>query len=139
LPINLVHGRFNPLGDEKFTSVNRLLKRCLYGRSVLSVEGAENELMDRLLLPWATNPNLYPAELPSPQALENGLDPLVAPITAILSNLHSPEREIQVIMDNQDCFRPDAQRLRTHFDRFSAQVHESLGAKQKHFTILKSG
>ena len=42
-------------------------------------------------------------------------------------------------MDNQDFFRPDAQRFRTHFDRFSAQVHESLRAKQKHFTILKSG
>jgi hypothetical protein len=138
LPIHLVHGRFNPLGDEKFTSMNRFLKRRLYGRSVLSVEGAENKLMDRLPLPWPANPNLDPAEPPSPQALEEGLDPLVAPITAILGNLHSSEWEIQVIMDNQDSLRPHAQSFRTHFDGFSAQVHESLGAKQKHFTILKS-
>jgi len=138
LPIDLVHGRFNPLRDEKFTGMNRLLKHCLYGRFVLSVEGAENKVMDRLPLPWAANPNLDPAELTSRQALEDGLDPLMPPITAVPGNLHSSEREIQVIMDNQDFFSPDAQRFRTHFDGFSAQVHESLGAKQKQFTILKS-
>lgn len=139
MPIHLIHGRFNSLRDEKLTGMNSLLKHCLHGRPVLSAEGAENKLIDRLTLPWAANPNLDPAELASPQMIKEGLDPLVAPVAALLGHLHSSERKIQVIVDNQDFFASDAQGFRTDFDGFPAQVHESLGAKQKQFTILKSG
>jgi hypothetical protein len=118
--------------------MNRLLERRLHGRSVLSVEGAEHELMDRLPLPRAANPNLDSAELSSSQMIKKGLDPLVPPISAPLGDFYSSEREIQVIVDNQDFLGPHAQRIRTPFNGFSAQVHESLGAKQKQFTILKS-
>jgi hypothetical protein len=138
LPINLIHGRFNSLGDEKLTGMNSLLQPCLHGRSVLSAEGAEDKLFDRVPSHGAANPNLDPAELASPQMIKEGLDPLVAPAATLLGNLHSSEREIQVIVDNQDFFTSDAQGFRTGFDGFPAQVHEGLGAKQKQSTILKS-
>jgi len=89
-------------------------------------------------LPRAANPDFDPAELASPQMLKEGLDPLVAPVATLPGDLHPSERQIQVVVDNQDIVDPDAQRFRTDLDGFSAQVHESLGAKQKQFTILKS-
>jgi hypothetical protein len=138
LPVDLIHGRFNSLRDEKLAGMNCLLKRRLHGRSVLSVKGAKDKLMDRLPLPWAANPDLDPAELSSPQMIKKGLNPLVPSIAAPLGNLHSSEREVQVIMENQNFFGPDAQRCRALFDGFSAQVHESLRTKQKNFTILVS-
>ena len=94
--------------------------------------------MDRLPLPWAADPNLDPAELSSPQVIKEGLDPFVPPIAAPLGNLYSSEREIQVIVDNQDILGRHVQKIRTPFDGCSAQVHESLWAKQKQFTILNS-
>jgi hypothetical protein len=41
-------------------------------------------------------------------------------------------------VDSQDILGRHAQRIRTPFDGCSAQVHESLWAKQKQFTILNS-
>lgn len=118
--------------------MNRLLEHRLHGRPVLSVKRTEHKLMNRLPLPWPADPDLDPAELSTPQMIKEGLDPLVPPIASPLGNFYSSEREIQVIVDNQDILPSHAQRIRTSLDGFPAQVHESLGAKQKQFTILKS-
>jgi hypothetical protein len=66
LPVDLVHGRRNSLRNEQLTGMNGLLKHCLCGCFVLSAEGAEDKLFDRLALSGAANPNPYPAELMSP-------------------------------------------------------------------------
>jgi len=137
-PIDLIHGRFNSHGGDELTGMNCLLERRLYDHSVLPVEGAENKIVDQLALLWAADPNPDPAELSSPQIIKEGLNPFVPPIAAPLGNLHSSERQIQVIMNHQDFLGPHAQRVRTSFDGSSAQVHVSLGAKQKQFMILKS-
>ena len=138
MPIDIIHGRFDSLRGDELAGTNRLLKRHLHSRPVLPAEGAEHKLLNRLPLHRTTDSDLDPAELSGPQMIKEGLDPLVPPVAAPPGNLHSSEREIQVIVDNQDILGPHAQRIRTPFDGFSTQVHESLGAKQKQFTILKS-
>jgi len=137
LPVDLIHGLFNPLRDKKPTGMNRLFKRCLYSRSVLSVEGAEDKLIDRFSFYWAANPNPDPAEFASPKMIKDRLNPLVAAAAPLRGHLHSSEREIQVIVDNQDFFAPDAQGFRKDLNGFPAQVHERLRTEQKRFTILK--
>jgi hypothetical protein len=118
--------------------MNRLLEHRLYRRPVFSVKRAEHKIMNRLPLPWPANPDLDPAELSTPQMIKEGLDPLVPPIASPPGDFYSSKREIQVIVDNQDIPGRHAQRIRTPFDGCSAQVHESLWAKQKQFTILNS-
>jgi hypothetical protein len=115
----------------------RLLKRRLHSRPVLSVERAQNEFLDRLTLSWPANPYFDSAELAGPQMIEEGLDPLVTPCTALPGRFHSSQREVQVVVDDQEVFAPDAQAFLAGLDGSAAQIHERLGAQQKKFTILK--
>src|SRR2546430_6111835 len=93
-----------PGGDQVEHPVRGLLAGCLDEWKLLRREARQHVVRDLVPVRWPADADLHASELIRAQGLDDGADALVAAVAALHPDAHDPERQVDVVV-RQDQLR----------------------------------
>src|SRR6266581_2791025 len=117
-------------GKQQFEEIDRPFENARKQGLLVAAEGGK-DIVGRVAMERTADADPYPGELAAAELLHEGAEAVVAGVAAPLLELDPPERDIDVVVDNDQVLEGEPVEVERRVDGAARQVHERLGLEEE--------